>query len=725
MSLWGNARVRMARWLLKAGSFPVVPSFVTGTFLQPTWKRLVRDGQKKNAAVYGCISALAFALPEPPIRVAADDSDDAADLPKHPLRALLQKPNPLMGEATLWSYTASYMALGGYTALYKVRDKTNRVIELWPYHAGQMVPIPGGDSWIRHWVYDIYGTGSSYPGGTAPNLQSGQEIPCEDVIMIGWPVPDPEQPWIPQPPLLASAREVDSDNEATRYLFALLKNDAVPRTTITTPADRYLNDDEVARMRQQWEDRYSGDDRGGVAILEGGTTVQRLGLDLEQLAFEALHRIPEKRICASFRTPPVVAGLGDDPTYANSAQAYERWTRSTLVPLWRIAGSALQAGFAGEGALDTSSVSVAFDLDEVAALQEDRNNRWSRYKDALAAGGITLNEYRGALGFQPAVDGDVYYMPPTVMVVPVDQIGALVDLKPNTPPPSPAALPAPIEEETPGGDAQPGEQPGEVEVFEPPFSSDKTVTPPVESKSKAHHLRLGKQLQRLRDGAVPQLARAIDGYFVDLADTVVGRFEKAARSAVETKRASEVEEASQLVLFDDEEALSLLLEKHIIDLLSMSWELWDAGLTGARVATDVVFEQSDPGVVAALERSAERVRGITEATREALQRVLSAGAEAGESTSDLAKRVRAVVEESYAGRGRTIARTELAYAQTDAALSRYDRAGVDRVVVLDGGSADSDEDCNALDGQIKSLAWAAENPLGHPNCTRCFAPYYD
>lgn len=395
MRLATRIRYGLARWLVKAGGFSVVPPWVTESFLRPTFRALTTEGYQKNAAVFACISALAFSFPEPPLLVYDGEGDDASVLPNHPLRRLLRRPNPLMGEAELMVATIVYTALGGNGYWHKVRGRSGRVVEIWPYHFGNMRAVPGGPTWVNGYEFDR-GTGVWEP------------VPAEDVVHFKWPSPDPTQPWQAQPPLQAAARDVDTDNEVTRYLFALLKNDAIPRTVIRVPTERYLIDDEVRRMKEQWRERYGGDHKGDVAILEGGAEVSRLGLDLEELAFEALHRIPETRIAAAFRVPPIIAGLSaglEKATFANYREARQAYTEDTLVPLWRIVASEVTAdllpefGDAGE---------VRFATTRVAALQESQDSRWKRVTDAYTRGLIQRNEGRRALGYPDDPDGDTY-----------------------------------------------------------------------------------------------------------------------------------------------------------------------------------------------------------------------------------------------------------------------------------------------------------------------------
>jgi hypothetical protein len=87
--------------------------------------------------------------------------------------------------------------------------------------------------------------------------------------------------------------------------------------------------------------------------------------------------------------------------------------------------------------------------------------------------------------------------------------------------------------------------------------------------------------------------------------------------------------------------------------------------------------------------------------------------------------LRDTVEQTYKGRARAIARTELGTAQAVASVSRYKDAGVKRVIIFDGGGDDSDDVCNGLNNTSQTLAWYEANPLEHPNCVRAAGPDYD
>lgn len=694
MSVGSQLRYGLARLLMKSAGFAVVPDWVRHSFMSPTFKALTQEGYTKNAAFFGCVSAHAFSFPEPPLKIYDSDEDDAQVIPKHPLRQLIRMPNPLMGETELMIYTIVYLAIGGNAYWHKARPRPGgKVVELWPYHAGQVKPVPGGPTWVSGYEFD-HGGGKTEP------------IPAEDIVHFKWPAPDPNQPWQAMPPLVAAAREVDTDNEATRYLFTLLKNDAVPRTVVKVPAERMLTEDEVRRVKAQWKERYGGDNRGDVAILEGGADVSRLSLDLEQLAFDALHHLSETRICAALRVPPVIAGLGDDPTYANSEQAYIRYTHGTLALLWRLVESEIERNLAP----DFGGVVPRFDRMKVEALQENADGKSTRILNELKAGVRGLKEARRALGMQEdlAMD-DVFVW--SMAMLPQTQGSVIADASvPPAPPkpvitdvtPTPPALPAP-----PAADDQPAKA---------------TRTVP-DTKAKQQAAKVGRALQRLRADVAKRMEQTVDGYFTQLADTVVERASKAWQPAVARKDLPPIED---LITAEDDGDLEIIARRYYAEIIAASWDTWNMAL-----GTEIAFDLEDPAVAKALKQAGTRIKDIGETTRAEVQDLLSYGAEHGWTVGDLVRGtadragLRDLVEQTYQFRARAIARTELGTAQQIAGVERYTAAGLQNVLVLDGEGPNSDDICNQLNGTTQTLAWARANPLQHPNCVRAFAPAFE
>lgn len=381
MALTTKLRYGLARLLMKSADMAFVSEWVKTSFLEPSFARLTSEGYHANAAVYQCVSALAFGYPEPK-PIVRDRDDEPID--NHPLQLLLNRPNPVMSHAELMTYIIIYKAIGGNVYLHKVRNRGGAVAELWPYHAGQCWPVPSRYDWVSEYAFET-------PGGGEP-----RKVPAADVIHLKWPSVDLQQPWMALPPLRAVAREVDTDSEMTRYLYALLRNDATPRTLLNIKTT--LNDQQFERLRAQFSLRHGGDNRGGVGVVEGDATVSRMSMNLQELAFETLRRVPESRIAGAFRVPAILAGLYvglEKSTYSNYREARQQLTEDTFVPMWKADGTELTQALAPEFGGD---ITVEYDIGNVAALQENEDAKYTRIIAAYDSGIATKNEARLYLG---------------------------------------------------------------------------------------------------------------------------------------------------------------------------------------------------------------------------------------------------------------------------------------------------------------------------------------
>lgn len=435
MNALDRFRLWMARGALKAAGISFVPRFMRDSFFFPSYYRLIRDGYKGNSAVFACISTLAMAFPEPPLAVWEETDRGMERVLNHPARGLLRQPNPSMSVAALMQFAITYTAIGGNCYLWKQRNGAGRTIALWPFHDGYVEPIPGrstAEGWVSHYEFD--------PGDGQVTI-----IPREDIIHWRW-MPDPEQPWRGIGPLVALGREVGADSEAADYVYSLLKNNAVPPVVVTLVEGEPFDEELVARLKASWLDNYGGENRGAPAFLEAGMKAEPMGFNLEQLAFEALRSVPEARIAAAFRVPPIIAGLSvglNRSTFSNYAEARQAFAEDTLAPLWRLLASEISNSLRNEY---SGGFEIAFDLNHVKALQENQNDLWQRADDAWTSGLATRAEARQIVGLEVRPDDDVFF---------TDISGAV-------------ALPATTEEPEAGSgeDATSGEKGLQLKAFE-------------------------------------------------------------------------------------------------------------------------------------------------------------------------------------------------------------------------------------------------------------------
>jgi HK97 family phage portal protein len=422
MGITTKIRFGLARMLAKSAGMSFVSPWVRQSWLQPTFDNLISEGYQKNGIVAICITRLAMSFPEPPLRVWSDDGPQGEVLHDHPLRRLLKNPNPRMGEDQLNQYLAAYLAIGGNAFAVVTLDRRGLPVApgidgwgIWPYHAGQVRPIPGGPSWTTG--YEFYDENGEWTRIDEDRYR---------VIHLQWPLPDLAQPWQAQPPLRAVAPAVNVDSSLDTYIFALLENNAIPPMIVTLAEEMTMTKPEKDRFRSEWQAHYGGNRRGGMAILDYGMKAERLSFNMAELAFDALRNVPEARIAGAFGIPPIVVGLNvglEQATYSNYEQARTAFTRDTLVPLWRATSSEFEAALGG---VFGTAVHCRHDLTGVASLQEDTSAVWQRAGQAYARGGITLNEYRRMIGQGDQQGGDIYQIDPKRFYLTADQLSLVV-----------------------------------------------------------------------------------------------------------------------------------------------------------------------------------------------------------------------------------------------------------------------------------------------------------
>lgn len=675
---------------VKAQKLTFIPNWVRAVWMEVSFNSLVKNGYKASSAVFGCVRALAFSFPEPELVVWRRTPIGEQPEPEHPLRKLLERPNPDMGEAEFTQYAVTYASVGGSCYVWKERSADERVIALWPFHDGNMRAVPGKNSiegLVAYYEYD-------------PGDGKKVKISKKDVIHWKWMV-DPEQPWRGMGAIEAAAKDVDSDVESTRYVYSLLKNDAIPRVAVTLVEGDELTEAKAVRLRAEWVERYGGENRGMPAFLEAGMTVQKLGMNMQELSMEALKEVPESRICAAFGVPPVIASLlvGLKRSDYGDGQARKAFTETTLAALWRSFASELQAGLVDDFG---GGVYLKFDMNQVRALQENVGELWTRIDRAVINGYITRAEARRAIGFSAGPADEVYRETLTAMWV---EPGVAAE-----------------KQSAAQGDRQ--STPISTEDEEEEQIASGKSAPRNDSEGKAVSLAVyGRSLQRIRKTTAVRMQADIDEYFAKLADRVVSRASTPkSGQAVEAKELPGVDD---LLTPADELALVVLLKRWYIAIIEASWETMNLSL-----GVTVAFDLTDPAVTRALAGAGKRVKDIVEVTRQELVECLQYGNENGWSIGRLVRGdetqrgIRDIVEQTYKGRAETIARTELGEAQNRAAAERYKANGVDRVEILDNGNDDDDEPCKIAAGQIWTNAYFSDHLLEHPRCTRAGAPYF-
>jgi HK97 family phage portal protein len=660
------------------------------------YRRMVGDGLD-NSIVMPCMRAICEAVQEPPVRLYQPDAE--GELQKQDERAevvrRLRKPNPFMR----WRHVIKYIALcehwTGNAYLWKARSGVGRPVELWPLAPGQVEPVAGASTreWIRHYAY------------RPDDQHEAIELPVEDVIHFKLDI-DPRNPRKGASPLRPLLAQLFSDQEATEFTNAMLRNFAAPGIVLTPDAQAAasgpsLDDAATERIKQTYKQKFSGSQRGEPMVMRAPWKVNVVSFNPEQMLLDKLQRLPESRVCAALGVPPIVAllyvGL-ENATYSNAEQFQAAFVENKMVPYWSLLDEELTDGLIPEFYGEDSDYLLKHDLSDVRALSEDEDQKAKRLEGLFRAGGLTLNTLQRELGY-PELDGaegDVFFVPNTVTPTAPADLLAAPELAPAPPQATITAVP-------PGQPAQ-GQLP-------PPTP---TPTPAPATRSIKAAADVVPRLLRLRSRLTKEAERDLSRFLSRQARRTVSRLGPLPSAKVTRELAPDV----NVLLPADLEA------KALSDVLAVYYL---RALQGAQQVTEdalgITFELDDPVTRRYLDEAGGEIAGITDTTRQAVREALSEGQRVGESVAQLARRLEALPAFGTA-RAAVIARTELASATNRAATVSYRASGV--VVGVEIFDQESDAECQGWNGRKLTLDEAERTPLlVHPNCTQARAPMVD
>ena len=255
---------------------------------------------------------------------------------------------------------------------------------------------------------------------------------------------NPLNAYFGQAPLRPAARAVALDNSATDFVDTLLRNYAVPGVVIKTATE--VNQAVADVLKRQWKAAFGGTRKGEPAVLQTGMDVQPLGMNLRDLEFPDLRAYSESRICAVFQVPPILVGAKvglDRSTFTNYQEARKQLWEEAIFSLQRRfrdpVETQLLPEFSGTGRV---RVTTRWDNSQVLALQEAESAKWERAVNALAHGGITVNDFRRVVGLETDPAGDVFLLPRGSVPLPMGALPQPGDVIGAQPPgDAPAAAP--------------------------------------------------------------------------------------------------------------------------------------------------------------------------------------------------------------------------------------------------------------------------------------------
>lgn len=308
----------------------------------------------------------------------------------HPILDLISHPNGAQGQAELFEALYGHLLLNGNAYLEAVGGEAGTPAALHVLRSDRMSVVPGPDGWPVAYDYAVGGRKHRFDvsGEVSPICHIKSFHPQDDHYGLS--------------PLQAAATAMDVHSSAMRWSKALLDNAARPSGALVyngTDGGGHLSPDQYDRLSSEMEANYQGARNAGrPMLLEGGIDWKPMGFSPSDMEFQKTKEAAGREIATAFGVPPMLLGIPGEATYANYAEAHRAFYRLTVLPLATRVSAALSdwlAGFTGE------AVTLKPDLDQVPALQTERDAQWNRVSNASF---LSDAEKRRLLGL-PAMEG--------------------------------------------------------------------------------------------------------------------------------------------------------------------------------------------------------------------------------------------------------------------------------------------------------------------------------
>lgn len=556
--------------------------------------------------VYSCVRMRSQMLAQLPLKAYRRAGDGALEeITAGPVLDLLRGVNPHWTLNRLMWMTEASLSLWGEAFWYVERGEsgTQPPSELWWMRPDKMTVVPHQDDYIRGYIYE---------DGT-------QRIPFERGEIVWIRYPNPVNEFAGLSPLAAAKLAADVGTAAMASNRAIFKAGNVPAGVMMPDKDQGLGytDAQMNDLLRYFDKRLTGvDKRHRIAILKQRAEFQQLSWSPRDAEFVGSLGASLEEVARAYGVPLFLLGVREGTTFANLAEARKAIWTQTLIPEAEFVAAELTEQLLpmfGGAAPDV----LAFDWSDLPELQDDEAERWERAQSQIAAGVMTINEWRTEQGLDPVAWGDVAWLP--MALVPVSDGEVAIPTPSDEPEPEPLPEPEPRRQRDMAYDSP--EHRAAFEAFT-------RRTDELEERTRREVAAL---FERQAASIIAQIegGRAVR---LDLSD--IARWFQRARWVREFRVA-----ARRFTLRNVIEAAGDVADGAGLDAPDMA-EL--------------------PAAARFIERRAQRfAREVNETTWQALRSSLAEGIAAGESRKTLSGRVQDVMGPMSRERARMIARTEV------------------------------------------------------------------
>lgn len=310
---------------------------------------------------------------------------------------VLRKPNHFQTRQKFVEGWIGSKLADGNAYILKVRDARQVVVALYVLDPNRVQPLvaPDGSVYYRLGEDDL----NKLPIDV--DAVPASEIIHDRAVCL-------YHPLIGVPPLYAAtlpAQQALKIQQASKTFFS---NRSQPGGFLTAPAR--ISDETAARIKKHFEENFSGENAGRVAVLGDGLSYTPGAVTPTDAQLVEQMGLTAPQICSVYHVPPFMVGAADAPPYGNIGPAVQQYYNQCLQSLIEGMEACLDEGLGiGEGvSIEGRELGTEFDLD--ALLRMDKKSQ-AEVETMLVSRGVEApDEARERFGLAPVEGGATPYL---------------------------------------------------------------------------------------------------------------------------------------------------------------------------------------------------------------------------------------------------------------------------------------------------------------------------
>ncbi len=343
-------------------------------------------------AVYSAITLIASDIGKLNLRLMQKGDDGLWEEVSVPAYSpVLRKPNHYQTRQKFIEQWMISKLIQGNTYVLKERDNRGVVVRLYVLDSNSTKVLVGPDGSV--W-YEL--NTDNLSGVMQPIRIPASEI-IHDVMVPLF------HPLCGVSPLIAAALPVAQGMSIQRSSANLFAKGSRPGGIVTAPGP--ITEEQVLQFKHEWEQNFSGDNAGRVAIVGDGMKYESLGMPAEEMQLIEQLKWTAENVASVFHVPPHMIGAAAAPAYdqnieARTQQYYSQCLQTHIESIEALLDEGL--GLAKEG--QAQVYGTEFDLEDL--LRMDTKTKVETTANGIRAGFISPNEARAKFNLAPTKGGE-------------------------------------------------------------------------------------------------------------------------------------------------------------------------------------------------------------------------------------------------------------------------------------------------------------------------------